>query len=1395
LGLFAKAQKNIIFGHITSEQGLSQNDVNSICQDNEGFLWIATHDGLNKYDGYSFKTFRPNPEETNSIPSSLVEHVYKDNEGYIWIVNTNQGISRLDPTTEKFLNFPYQKTNKQGLITIQINKTFVDAQKQLWVGTQKGINILDTRKLPGNKTFSHIYINEDDVESHENHINDIFQDDDENIWIATGSGLYRAFKNSKGILSIINVTEETGLPPKVFVNKIVCNKNKDLFFSTRKGLYRKKKNESKVALIVKIPFAKLTFDENNNLWGGGTDGLTLLKYNSEKDTYSYKENFRNNIKIPSSLNRTGIRCLFIDDSNILWAGTKGGGLNKMNPKGNHFRTIRSDFNKNSLSYNNIRSIFKDSNGRLWVGTEDGSLNLSLPKQQDQPFKEFKSFINTRNVFSISEIDHFGNKYLLFGSETSNLLRTSVKKSIYKNEDFKKVKDSPNAIFAITQTKDKNIWLGSFFHGLFKWIPKKNGHYLKHQFNTTKNNVSSNTIRDLLEDSDGNLWIATSKGLNFLSKKELSKAKPNFQIFRNDINNKKSISHDYILAVHQGHNGTIWVGTFGGGLNKFIPATPEKPAYFKTYSEKNGLPNNIIKAIEEDDSGNLWISSNKGLSRFNPKTENFRNYDVYDGLQGNEFMELASFNCDNGKMLFGGINGINSFFPAQILDNTKEAKPLFTNLMFPNKKILVRSKYSNRVLLKKSLNNTKTITLKPDENSFAIEFASSHTASPNKNKFKYKLEGFDTHWIHTNADDRYAKYTNLRSGNYTFKLRASNNDGIWSSEEKTLEIKITPHFLKSTWAYIVYGLAIVGLLFAFRKYTIIRVQEKHQFDVQKLEKEKSEELQQMKLEFFTNISHEFRTPLTLIKGPLDYLEKKDAEIDTVERQKQYGLMKKNANYLLRLVNQLLDFRRLDREKMKLNFINLNIVDFIEETTGPFLFMANKKKIDFSIKAIDKNIILPIDADAMEKILNNLLFNAFKFTPKNHSITIEIHKGENFKNTTIFNKTLNLSEYIIIQVKDTGKGIEPENLEHVFERYYVEKKQNIQGAGIGLSFTKSLVELHEGIISVQSEVEKETTFSILLPTYREDLKQGKIIELEHELAEEKEFSNLAPDLKTLTGELKADLEKSKTGITSHELPKLLIIEDNEDIRTFIKQGVADQYQIMEANNGKEGLELAMSEIPNLILSDIMMPIMDGLTMSKKLKGDEKTSHIPIILLTAKSSTDTEREALGIGIDDFIRKPFELDILALKINNIMTKRASLRDKYQKTVSLEPSEIVVTSVDEKFLKKAMSIVEDHMMNTEFSVEMLVTEMGMSRSNLYLKLKEITGLSSSEFIRSVRLKRAVQLIKKSDLSVKEIMYMTGFNTASYFSKCFKKQYGIVPSEYVKSLKKEKESLSNLSDD
>tara|TARA_R110001583_G_scaffold14966_5_gene62057 strand:- start:616 stop:2379 length:1764 start_codon:yes stop_codon:yes gene_type:complete len=576
--------------------------------------------------------------------------------------------------------------------------------------------------------------------------------------------------------------------------------------------------------------------------------------------------------------------------------------------------------------------------------------------------------------------------------------------------------------------------------------------------------------------------------------------------------------------------------------------------------------------------------------------------------------------------------------------------------------------------------------------------------------------------------------------------------------------------------------IIGLLILFRRFTLISTTEKHELELEHIEKEKNDEIQQIKLEFFTNISHEFRTPLTLLKGPLKYLQKHGDNLSNKVRQEQYSLMQKNSDYLLRLVNQLLDFRKINQGKMRLVMRKSDIACFIKEVCEPFQFLAHKNQIIFRFDSSHDQIKTWFDHEAVEKVMNNLLSNAFKFTQKKGVIEVDV----SLVNRKVKKGTINRHESgslydVIINVKNSGDGIEKDKLENIFKRFYTENenvKNSLKGIGIGLSYAKDIVELHQGQIFVESEMNVGTTFTVKFPTEKEAFLN--VPEITCKEISDSDFKVRTSESDSFAISINDELVDLNLSKERSDLPVLLVVDDNKDIRTFLKQALSERYIIYEAENGKKGLEIANKLLPNIIVTDLLMPVMDGIELCNEIKSNKETSHIPVIMLTAKLSQESEIEGLKTGADAYIRKPFDIEILELKLDNISKNREKLRNQFKKEITFHPKDVTVITLDEKFLQQAIEIVEKHMMNTDFNVEMLVKEMGLSRSNLYLKLKEITGLSSSEFIRNIRLKRAVQLFEKSDYSVKEIMYMAGFNTASYFAKCFKKQFGVIPSEYVR---------------
>lgn len=1383
------AQNSLKFEHLTTENGLSQSDVNVIFQDNDRFMWLGTHDGLNRYDGYNFTIFKPDAKNEKSISSNLIWKIIDDDKGNLWIGTTGGGLNYFNRETEEFTTYKHNPKDNSSLKSNYITVLFRDSSNRLWVGTVKGISMADLSKPTDSLKFTHynLYQNSSVPIKSTNNVSSFFEDSKHQVWIGGTNGLSKLSRDNDGTIYFQSVNHLIDLP-NCNVKVIKEDSFGNLILGTSNGLYRymPTKETNQIEFLYEGSYNAISIN-NNKIWAGTDNGL--LEFSSTENAtpkliniYKYDPKNPNN-----SLTKNAIKSLYIDQTGIIWAGANGGGVNKFDPNRKQFSHIKKSLAPNSLSNDKVRAIFEDSQQNIWVGTEGGGLNFIKKNNITKDFNQFKHFNNINKIFAIEEVFLKNKRKIFIGGEFSpGLFEIDVtdNKKISEN-DLKLIPDVSGSVFSILQDKEKNIWIGTYNGGIHRWLINKDSTSFTKDILRQNNNqqfgLPNNIIRDIFEDSRGNKWFATGNGLSRLTPDQQRSKIPKFETFKNNPEDDTTLSHNYILTVFESKSGTIWVGTFGGGLNKLI-VNKDKTIRFKRYTEKDGLPNNVIKGILDDNQGNLWMSTNNGLSKFNPTSETFQNYDVNDGLQSNEFSELTALKTKEGKLFFGGVNGFTAFFPEEIISNKIKPETVLTNFSIFNKPVAIGEQINGRVILNKSINFINKIKLKYSENSFSFEFAALHYAASRKNKYAYKLEGFDKDWIYTTSKNRFATYTNLEPGSYVLKIKASNNDNIWDETPIELKIDVTPPWWRTNIAKALYVLLAIALLLAFRRFTIIRSAEKHQLELEHLEKEKHEEIHRLKLEFFTNISHEFRTPLTLIKGPLDFLLKKADTISPKEAKDQYVLMRKNTDYLLRLVNQLLDFRKMDHGKMSLNLSKNNIVEFLKDVGEPFQFLSRKKNINFEINVSKESILSWFDPDAVEKIINNLLSNAFKFTPENGQIKLDIFNGKDFKKPDDIELNINQDKYIVIQVKDSGPGIPAHRLQHIFERFYTEigltTHVNTKGTGIGLSFTKNLVELHQGIIKVKSDSENGSTFYVWLPKDKETYEEKKELNF-HEVFEDNTFISKV-DAESHAISFMDDIIDQNMTRSRSKLPMLLIIDDNPDIRSFIKKGLGESYYIYEAENGQKGLELAKKFIPNIVITDLVMPVMDGIEFCNQIKSTQETSHIPVVMLTAKTSQEKEIEGLKTGADAYIRKPFDLELLEIKLSNILNDREKLRKKFNREITLQPNEVTVTSSDETFLQNAIEIVEKHMMNSEFSVEMLVKEMNMSRSNLYLKIKELTGLSSSEFIRNIRLKRAVQLFEKSDLSVKEIMYMTGFNTASYFSKCFKKQFGVVPSKYIR---------------
>ncbi|WP_298474579.1 two-component regulator propeller domain-containing protein [uncultured Maribacter sp.] len=1380
------AQEAVKFEHLTTKNGLSQNDINDIYQDNKGFLWFATHDGLNKYDGYEFTIYQPNTNDPESISSNLIYSIVGDNEDNLWIGTTGSGLEYFNQSKKTFTHYTHNDDDNSSLVSDYIHTLFIDSKNRLWIGSPKGLDMVNLENGDETLKFNHFSVEQNvTAYSKANNINSIYEDSAGTIWVGTLQGLYTMSRNKDGEYYMNLVSNGFGLP-RTTIGSIGEDKYGRLLIGSYNGLYISTDDtKSKVELLYPGFYNDVLVDNTNDIWLGTNNGLLCFENKNESSLPTINGHYKYDSKNAYSLSKNIVQSLFIDETGILWVGTNGGGVNKYDRKRKQFQHFRKNENPNSLSYDKIRSIYEDSNGTLWIGTEGGGLNMLKKHDDDGQYSKFKVFNNIKKPFALTESIKGGKKTLFIGSEGYPAL---YKLDITNPKNVKKemvvqVLGINRGVFSLLTDSQQNIWIGTYGAGVHRWSNSNDStDYQKDLFKSKKydsTSISNDIVRSIYEDRKGNVWFGTGNGLSKLTTEEKNKKKPKFTVYKNKPDSINTISHNYILAIYESTLGDIWIGTFGGGLNKLVYSENGKTEKFISYTQEDGLPNNVIKGILEDDEGNLWLSTNKGLSKFNPKERTFKNYDVNDGLQSNEFQELAALKRKDGELLFGGVNGFNAFYPKKIEENKIKAETVITKFFISNKPVEIDEEVNGRVIINKSIAETKKIELKYIENSFSFEFAALHFAAPDKNKFAYKLENFDSEWIVTTSDKRFATYTNLEPGDYVLKVKASNNDGLWDATPSEIRIKVIPPWWRTNLAYVIYGIMVMGVLWLFWRYTFIKTTKKLQLEYEFLEKQKSDELHKIKLDFFTNISHEFRTPLSLIKGPLEYLDKNFSELEPEKAKKQFHVIRKNSDYLHRLVNQLLDFRKINQGKMPLVVRNSYVVEFIKELAEPFQFQAFKRDIDFSIDAENEELVSWFDHEAMEKIINNLLSNAFKFTENRGFVTINISE-----------KKYNSTSYVVIKVKDSGIGIEKVRLEEIFERFHTEKdygKINPEGIGIGLTFTKKLVQLHRGFIKVSSEINKGSEFEVRLPKDKEIYKHSKEITCKE--VSDNDFLVRSSEAESFAIDLNDEITDSTLTENTPKQASLLIVDDNSEIRGFIKDVLEDYYTIYEAENGEKGLEIVNQILPNIVISDVLMPVMDGIEFCKNIKSNKETSHIPVIILTAKTSQENELESLQIGADDYIRKPFDIELLQLKINNIIKRREKLRERFNKEIILQPKDVAVTSLDEKFLQQAMDIIEKHMMNTEFNVEMLVKEMGHSRTNLYMKFKELTGLSSGEFIRNIRLKRAVQLLENSDLPVKDIMYKTGFNTSSYFSKCFRKQFGVTPSQYVR-----KKPVGNLED-
>jgi signal transduction histidine kinase/ligand-binding sensor domain-containing protein/DNA-binding response OmpR family regulator len=1354
---FIFAQKNdLIFHRLTLEDGLSNGDVNQIFQDKLGFIWICTDDGLNLYDGYSFKIYTYSAADTNSISNNSVSSIIEDKTGKLW-VGTNNGLNVFDRSSQTFKRYFFNQKNLNSISNNDITNFCLDQNDRLWIGTDNGLN----RYNPEKDNFTRYSVTEDlSLNVKGNTISALACDKQGYIWTSEYfNGLNRIDPETGKIKNY--PIDPKGSLLKDIVISIYPNPNGNLWLGLLNGQILD--FNSKTDKIKDFTIAD-NHNINNKVVGGiihsGNvlwliQGKSLVSLNLSNRKYQIYSNDPQN---PKSLPNGTPQCITETKDGNIWIGIDG--ITSFNPKLEKFSEYYYLLPKETarIKQNYVKTTCLDLRENLFIGTfEDGLLKLNLKTGQyiriTNPSVFSESFI-----FSIHSRKD-GNLWIA----TSNglVLFNPLTNEIIKN--YKHVEGDPNSLYHnsinnVYEDKNNIVWI-STQESLDEFNPDNNT--FTHFTRENLKGLSHYKVTSIMEDRDGFIWIGTSSGLNKINPKthEIIQFMP-FSVKQNKI------SDPFINSIYQDKAGFIWIST-KNGLNKYDPQLHTFVSYFKS----DGLLSDNVSHINEDNSGNLWVTSALGISKINLKNKTFRNYTYQDGLN----ISTESFYKDKiGYFYIGGKHeNFYRFYPDSIRDNLTIPEVYITDFLLSNKSVGIypNDKYSP---LQQNILTTKEIVLNYKQSDFAFEFTALNYNLPEKNRFAYKMEGFNKDWIYTDSKRRIANYTNLHRGDYVFRVKASNNDGIWNEVGTSIKIKILPAPWETNMAFAIYALIILASLYLARSIMKKQVTLKNNLRLEHLEREKERQFHQLKTRFFTNISHEFRTPLTLISGPVNQLisfarNDKSKENDL----KYYHLIEKNVNRIAQLTNQLLDFRKIETETMKLELYQGDLVQFIKNTVERFEQFAESKQITlgFSTSVMSlKNAWF--DPDKVEKIISNLLSNALKFTHEKGTVSVDIIHNNNSSNK------------IQIIIKDSGIGIAPEHINNVFDRFYQVDHAStsiFEGTGIGLSLAKEMAQLCKGDISVESTAGEGSTFIVDLPVNLESFENYSIIT---EIKETGHQRVIIDSISSMEEDIPTDHQLQET-----RKPTVLIVEDNKDLRFFIADILQASYQTEEAENGEVGLEKAFSIIPDIIVCDIMMPVKDGITFTKSLKSDQRTSHIPVILLTALSSVENQVKGLETGADDYIVKPFIPEILLLKLKNSLLYRQKVKEYFiqninnrinqKPEINLKPKEIIINSYDEKIIHQAMEIVEQNISDSEFNVDKFASAIGMEASTLYKKLMALIEMPPGEFIRDIRMKRAAQLLSQNKISISEIAYMVGFDTPNYFSKVFKKYYNISPTDYI----------------
>ncbi|MEP1487523.1 MAG: two-component regulator propeller domain-containing protein [Algibacter sp.] len=1361
---------NFKFENLDTSEGLSSSTCLEIFQDKDGFLWFGTIDGLNKYNGYEFEVFRSVLNDSNSISNNRVNAIEGDNDGNLW-VGTNNGLNFLNTETNKFsrINLYEQLSLSNGNQKI-INDLFFDKiNNHLWVATNIGvIKIeLDNDDSQGQDyKFSYYINNELDLNSLDNNnVNVILMDEDQTIWVSTNGEYLNHYNPKKDNFERIHINSKEDYQLNHISKNVFIDSDGDFWIGNDLSnliLWDRKKNSFNHVSLVEGNFPIFDFyQDTNGLFWVSTDvnGLFLFKKGEGK----LHQHIVNNFSDPFSLPNNKPSKIFEDKNGIFWIGSHDKGVSKLDPSRYSFGLYYyQPDNPNGMSERIVQSVLEDSKERIWISAYYGGLNLF--DKENKSFKHFSQ--NSKKSNSLSS-----NKILYtFESRDGYIwvctLDGGLNKFNPETKEFETFLHNPTDSLSIGQSSvwsgsedSKNrLWFGLRTEGISLYDPKTN-HFFNYKNSFDKKNLlASNNVICTFIDSKDRLFIGTSLGLNVVNLDKLVTYIPKEIDF---IEVKEiGIEGNGINNITEDHLGNIWVGADSG-----IYKLDQDLNLEKSYSSQDGLPNNLVVGIKEDDNHNFWITTKGGLSLLNPKTHQFKNFNVHDGLQGPEYQSKSIAKTKDGEIIIGGNNGFNIFNPNDISTPIPvKLTPHITSFKLNNKLVKAGDSINGRVLLNKAISGVQNLVLNYNENYISFEFVALYFENTEQVQYAYKMVGIDDEFIEI-GNNRVVNHSNLEPGYYTFEIMASIN-GQWEDVEKAfINIQILPPKWKTWWAYTLYFIIGALLLWFIIRYYTLKVQEEQQHD-----------LDQMKLQFFINVSHEFRTPLTLILNPVDkILSSYNSNPETIKSSALS--IQRSARRLLHLVNQLLDYRKMDVGMAPLQLETGNIVTFCEDIFSLFKGFAIKKEIDYKFEATEEDINSLFDFDKVEKIITNLISNAIKFTDGGGEITVSIDKISQSKinDYLFFFKKEKSGDYVQITVEDTGIGLNKEQLKNVFSRFYNVDDAKA-GTGIGLNFTKALVELHGGEVFAESQLLKGSKFIVRLPL-NIDAEPNIVENVKNEfLINSMKSVEYETNLETDTLVFDDDLEED----SNVKLPTLLLVEDNKELRVHLKNDLKKNYIIKEAVNGEEGVEMVKKYFPDIIVSDVMMPIMDGFEMCRLIKTELETCHIPIILLTARTLEEDRIEGYENGADAYLSKPFVTGVLKARINNLLEAKNRLRQRFSEIGGVLPSrEITTNNLDEAFLDKATRIILKNIGDMDFKLDHLLKEMGIGRSQFYRKINALTGHNPSYFIRAIRLKYASDLLIKNNYSIKEVTHMSGFNSTAYFSKTFRDLYGVTPSQFI----------------